>query len=203
MLFGSRTSHSHGIGRGHDGNKEFGFLLVNPPGCAPFDLHVGSGLGISRMLLMRRYRYDPMGLADQVCQICLRFSSFLILLTTEASPSAWTVDAAPMTAWDYRSQTRWLSRMYHHSSPATTSTSGWSQYGLASFYIKAETAGFTECMDRRCCAYAGMGLSKPDNLALTNVSPFKPGDKLHKWMESIWTCILLHQGGDGDCQLKW
>ena len=52
-------------------------------------------------------------------------------------------------------------------------------------------------MDRRCCAYDGMGLSKPDKVALTNVSPFKPGDNLHKWMESIWTCILLYQGGDG------
>ena len=40
-----------------------------------------------------------------------------------------------------------------------------------------------------------MGLPKPDKVALTNVSPFKPGDNLNKWMESIWTCVLLHQGG--------
>ena len=40
-----------------------------------------------------------------------------------------------------------------------------------------------------------MGLSKLGNVALTNVSQFKTGDNLNKWMESIWTCILLHQGG--------
>ena len=34
-----------------------------------------------------------------------------------------------------------------------------------------------------------------DKVALMNVAPFKPGDNLNKWMESIWTCILLHQGG--------
>ena len=40
-----------------------------------------------------------------------------------------------------------------------------------------------------------MGLSKPGKVALTNVSQFKTSDNLNKWMESIWTCILLHQGG--------
>ena len=63
------------------------------------------------------------------------------------------------------------------------------------FLDASDDRGFTECMDCRCCAYDGMGLSKPDKVALTNVSPFKPGDNLNKWMESIWTCVLLHQGG--------
>ena len=46
-------------------------------------------------------------------------------------------------------------------------------------------------------SYDGQGLPKPDKVAhaLTNVAMFKAGDNINKWMESIWTCILLHQGG--------
>ena len=80
-----------------------------------------------------------MGLADQVCRrICPRSSSIPILLTTEASPSAWTVDAAPTVAWAYR--------------------------------------------------------SRIGKVPLVNVAAFKPGDNLNKWMESIWTTVLLYQG---------
>ena len=57
-----------------------------------------------------------------------------------------------------------------------------------------DNKGFTKCQDRRCRAYNGMGLSKADKVALTNVSLCKTGDNLDKWMEPIWTCILLYQG---------
>ena len=58
----------------------------------------------------------------------------------------------------------------------------------------SDVRSFTEVIDCQCCAYGKMGLSKPDKVALMNVSAFKPGNNLSKWMESIWTCILLHQG---------
>ena len=58
----------------------------------------------------------------------------------------------------------------------------------------SDDRGFAECLDRRCRAYDGLGLSKPDKVALTDVAPFKPGDNLNKWMEAIWTTVLLHQG---------
>ena len=41
----------------------------------------------------------------------------------------------------------------------------------------------------------GQGLSKPDKITLTNVVMFKPGDNVDKSMGTIWTQILLHQGG--------
>ena len=56
-----------------------------------------------------------------------------------------------------------------------------------------DNRNFTECKDRRYWAYDGMGLSKLGKVALTNVSLFKNGDNLKKWMGSVWTCILLHQ----------
>ena len=31
-------------------------------------------------------------------------------------------------------------------------------------------------------------------MPLVNVAAFKPGDNLNKWMESIWTTVLLYQG---------
>ena len=43
----------------------------------------------------------------------------------------------------------------------------------------------------------GMGLSKADKVALTNVSLCKTGGHLDVWMGSVtvWTCIFLYQGG--------
>ena len=54
---------------------------------------------------------------------------------------------------------------------------------------------FTAAQDRRFRAYDGMGLSKPEKVALTNVPLFKHGDSIDKWMVSVWNSILLHQGG--------
>ena len=54
---------------------------------------------------------------------------------------------------------------------------------------------FTECQDRRCRALNGLGLSKADKVTLAAVPMFKTGDDLHKWMESVFTIILLYQGG--------
>ena len=47
-----------------------------------------------------------------------------------------------------------------------------------------DNKAFTECEDRRCRALNGLGLSKADKVTL-----------LDKWMESVFTTILLHQGG--------
>ena len=54
---------------------------------------------------------------------------------------------------------------------------------------------FTECQDRRCRALNGLGLSKADKVTLAAVPMFQTGDDLDKWMESVFTVILLHQGG--------
>ena len=60
---------------------------------------------------------------------------------------------------------------------------------------RGDDKNFTETADRRCGALDGQGLSKPGKIALTNVAMFKPGDNLDKWMGTIWTRILLYQGG--------
>ena len=39
-----------------------------------------------------------------------------------------------------------------------------------------------------------MGLSKADKVTLAAVPMFQTGDDLDKWMESVFTVILLHQG---------
>ena len=59
----------------------------------------------------------------------------------------------------------------------------------------SDNKSFTESLDRRCRALDSQGLSKPGKITLTNVAMFKPGDNVDKWMGTIWTQILLHQGG--------
>ena len=74
--------------------------------------------------------------------------------------------------------------------------------GLASRITEAQhfleirdDKAFTKCQDRRCPALNGLGISKADKVALTAVSLFKTGDDLDKWMASVWTVLLLYEGG--------
>ena len=66
---------------------------------------------------------------------------------------------------------------------------------MEKFLAARDDRSFTETADRRCRGYGGMGLQKPDKVALTSVAAFKPGDNVNKWMEAVWHCILLHSGG--------
>ena len=71
-----------------------------------------------------------------------------------------------------------------------------SSFSEAQEYLdQGNDKSFTEALDCWCRALDGQGLLKPDKVALTNVAMFKASDNIHKWMESIWTCILLHMGG--------
>ena len=60
---------------------------------------------------------------------------------------------------------------------------------------RGDDKAFTETLNRRCRALDNQGLQKPDKITLTNVAMFKTGDNLEKWMQSIWSQLLLHQGG--------
>ena len=60
---------------------------------------------------------------------------------------------------------------------------------------RGDDKAFTESLDRRCRALDGQGLQKPDKITLANAAMFKTGDNLEKWMQSIWSQLLLHQGG--------
>ena len=60
---------------------------------------------------------------------------------------------------------------------------------------RGDDKAFTETLDRRCRSLDNQGLQKPDKITLTNVAMFKTGDNLEKWMQSIWSQLLLHQGG--------
>ena len=66
---------------------------------------------------------------------------------------------------------------------------------LEHFLKTGDDKAFTEGQDRRCRALNGLGLSKADKVTLAAVSMFQTGDDLDKWMESVFTVILLHQGG--------
>ena len=60
---------------------------------------------------------------------------------------------------------------------------------------RGDDKAFTESLDRRCRALDGQGLQKTDKITLANAAMFKTGDNLEKWMQSIWSQLLLHQGG--------
>ena len=66
---------------------------------------------------------------------------------------------------------------------------------LEHFLKTGDDKAFTEGQDRRCRALNGLGLSKADKVTLAAVPMFQTGDDLDKWMESVFTVILLHQGG--------
>ena len=36
---------------------------------------------------------------------------------------------------------------------------------------------------------------KPDKITLTNVVMFKPSDNVNKWLATIWSQLLMYQGG--------
>ena len=38
-------------------------------------------------------------------------------------------------------------------------------------------------------------MSKPDKITLTNVAMFKPGDNVDKWLATVWSQLLMYQGG--------
>ena len=66
---------------------------------------------------------------------------------------------------------------------------------LEHFLKTGDDKAFTEGQDRRCRTLNGLGLSKADKVTLAAVTMFQTGDDLDKWMESVFTVILLHQGG--------
>ena len=76
------------------------------------------------------------------------------------------------------------------------------QQGLSSsisesqgYLDRGDDKAFTESLGRRCRALDGQGLQKPDKITLTNVTMFKTGGNLENWMLSVWSQLLLHQGG--------
>jgi hypothetical protein len=64
-----------------------------------------------------------------------------------------------------------------------------------SYLDRGDDKAFTESLDRQCRALDGQGLSKPDKITLTSVAMFKPGDNVDKWLATLWSQLLLYQGG--------